>query len=79
MESFQFGVRMMNDDSNSCMLIPDLDIRDVHLIHKSLDFHYKKWPGGHPQEQEGISMMRDNFYRIILEHQFREPVINMCR
>ena len=48
----------------------ELPIEAVRLIHKSLDFHYKKWPGGHPQEQEDIIMMRDNFYKIILEHQF---------
>ena len=48
----------------------ELPIEAVRLIHNSLDFHYKKWPGGPPQEQEDIQMMRDNFYKIILEHQF---------
>lgn len=48
----------------------ELPIEAVRIIHKSLDFHYKKWPGGHPQEQEDLQMMRDNFYKIILEHQF---------
>ena len=48
----------------------ELPKQAVKLIHKSLDFHYKKWAGGHPQEQEDLQMMRDNFYRIVLEHQF---------
>ena len=48
----------------------ELPIQAVKMIHKSLSFHYEKWPGGHPQEQEDILMMRDNFYKIILEHQF---------
>ena len=29
-----------------------------------------RWPGGDPREQEGLIQMRDNFYRIILEHRF---------
>lgn len=48
----------------------DLPIEAIKIIHKSLSFHYEKWPGGNPTEQEDIKMMRDNFYRIILEHQF---------
>ena len=57
---------MMQDDYYQI----ELPIEAVRLIHKSLDFHYKKWAGGEPQEQEDLHMMRDNFYRIILEHQF---------
>ena len=48
----------------------ELPIEAIKLIHKSLEFHHKMWPGGHPHEQEDLQMMRDNFYRIILEHQF---------
>ena len=48
----------------------ELPIEAVRLIHKSLDFHYQKWAGGEPQEQEDLQMMRDNFYKIILEHRF---------
>ena len=57
---------MMNDEYYQV----ELPIEAVRIIHKSLDFHYKKWPGGHPQEQEDLQMMRANFYKIILEHQF---------
>ena len=57
---------MMNDDYYQI----ELPIEAVRLIHKSLDFHYQKWAGGHPQEQEDLLMMRDNFYKIILEHRF---------
>ena len=31
---------------------------------------YMKWSGGDPEEQQNLIAMRDNFYRIILEHQF---------
>lgn len=48
----------------------ELPIEAVKLLHKSLSFHHEKWPGGHPEEQENILMMKNNFYRIILEHQF---------
>jgi hypothetical protein len=48
----------------------ELPIQGIKMIHKSLSFHYEKWPGGHPDEQEDIKMMRDNFYKIILDYQF---------
>ena len=58
---------MMEDDYYQI----ELPIEAIKLIHKSLSFHHEKWAGGHPQEQEDLQMMRDNFYRIILEHQFQ--------
>jgi hypothetical protein len=30
----------------------------------------EKWSGGHPDEQEDLKAMRDNFYKLILEYQF---------
>jgi len=57
----------MNDDQYYQLELP---IEAIKMIHRSLEFHYQKWPGGHPEEQESIQMMRDNFYRIILEHRF---------
>lgn len=48
----------------------ELPIQAIKMLHNSLSFHYEKWSGGDPQEQEDIRMMRDNFYRIILDYQF---------
>ena len=48
----------------------ELPIEAVRMIHKSLSFHLEKWAGGDPCEQEDIRMMRDNFYKIILDYQF---------
>jgi len=48
----------------------ELPIEAVRMIHKSLAFHLDKWSGGQPHEQEDIRMMRDNFYKIILDYQF---------
>jgi len=48
----------------------ELPIEAIKVIHKSLSFHYEKWPGGEASEQEDILAMRDNFYRIILNYQF---------
>ena len=31
----------------------------------------KNWAGGDPEEQEDLIAMRDNFYRLVLEHQFQ--------
>ncbi len=48
----------------------ELPIQAIKMIHKSLSVHLEKWSGGDPDEQEDIRMMRDNFYKIILDYQF---------
>jgi len=48
----------------------ELPIEAIKIIHKGLSQAVDKWAGGLPQEQEELITMRDNFYRIILEHQF---------
>ena len=48
----------------------ELPIEGIRLIHTGLSQAVERWPGGDAQEQENLIMMRDNFYRIVLEHQF---------
>ena len=48
----------------------ELNIRGIRLIHTGLSQAVQKWSGGKPEEQEHLIAMRDNFYRLILEHQF---------
>ena len=48
----------------------ELNIRGIRLIHTGLNQAVQKWSGGEPEEQENLIAMRDNFYRLILEHQF---------
>ena len=48
----------------------ELPIEGIRLIHTGLSQAVNRWPGGDAREQEGLIQMRDNFYRIILEHQF---------
>jgi len=48
----------------------ELNIRGIRVIHTGLSQAVQKWSGGEPQEQEHLIAMRDNFYRLILEHQF---------
>ena len=60
----------MNEEENLYVEM-DMDIRDVHALYKSVCFHYEKWPGGHPDEQEHIAFMKDFLYRIILEYKFQ--------
>ena len=48
----------------------ELNIQGIRLIHIGLRQAVQKWSGGDPQEQENLIAMRDNFYRLILEHQF---------
>ena len=48
----------------------ELNIRGIRLIHEGLRQAVQKWSGGDPAEQINLIAMRDNFYRLILEHQF---------
>ncbi len=48
----------------------ELPIEGIRLIHTGLSQAVQRWPGGDAREQEDLIMMRDNFYRIILEHRF---------
>ena len=49
----------------------ELNIRGIRLIHTGLKQAVEKWGGGEPEEQEDLISMRDNFYRMVLEHQFQ--------
>ncbi len=49
----------------------ELNIRGIRLIHNGLKQAVEKWAGGEPAEQEDLISMRDNFYRLVLEHQFQ--------
>ena len=48
----------------------ELNCSGIRLIHTGLSQAVQKWSGGEPSEQENLIAMRDNFYRLILEHQF---------
>lgn len=56
------------EDDNYYQL--ELPIEAIRVIHTGLCQAVDKWTGGPPQEQEDLIAVRDNFYRIILEHQF---------
>ena len=48
----------------------ELNIKGIRLIHTGLSQAVEKWSGGHPDEQQDLIAMRDNFYKLILEYQF---------
>ena len=48
----------------------ELPIQAIRIIHKGLSQAVEKWSGGPAEEQENLIAMRDNFYRLVLEHQF---------
>lgn len=50
-------------------------IQGVRIIHKALLIAIDKWPGGDPEEQQALIDMRDNFFRILLDHQFNRTDI----
>lgn len=48
----------------------EMPIAAVKIVHKALSTALEKWSGGEPREQEDLMAMRDNFYRIVLDHKF---------
>jgi len=48
----------------------ELPIEGIRLIHTGLSQAIERWPGGDAEEQSDLIMMRDNFYKIMLEHRF---------
>ena len=48
----------------------ELNSKGIKLIHSGLSQAVEKWSGGHPDEQQDLIAMRDNFYKLILEYQF---------
>ncbi len=48
----------------------ETSIEGIRLIHKALSQALENWSGGDPQEQIELYAMRNNFYRILLEHRF---------
>ena len=57
----------MDDDSYVSI---ELNIDAIRIIHTGLSQAVQKWSGGDPDEQSNLIAMRDNFYKLILEHQF---------
>ena len=58
----------MDDDDQYYNI--EMPIEGIRIIHRGLSLAVEKWCGGPPEEQENLIAMRDNFYRIVLEHQF---------
>jgi|TARA_B100001093_G_scaffold253388_1_gene242472 hypothetical protein len=50
----------------------ELPIQAIRIIHIGLSQAVQKWSGGDPFEQEDLIAMRNHFYRIVLEHKFKE-------
>ena len=48
----------------------ELNYKGMKIIHEGLRQAVEKWPGGHPDEQQNLIEMRDNFYKLLLEYQF---------
>lgn len=48
----------------------ELNYRGIFMIYEGLRQAVEKWSGGHPDEQQDLIAMRDNFYKLLLEYQF---------
>jgi len=50
----------------------DFEIQDVRLVHKAMTVLKERWAGGDPREQEHIDVLKNAFYRAILEYTYQE-------
>ena len=48
----------------------ELNYRGIKMVHEGLRQAVEKWSGGDPYEQQDLIVMRDNFYRLLLEYRF---------
>ena len=61
---------MYKEDPDDQYYSIELNIHGIRAIHDGLCQAVDKWAGGDPIEQENMISMRDNFYRLLLEHSF---------
>jgi hypothetical protein len=64
---------MEDTNSNEDHITIDITKNGLALMYKSVCFHLDKWPGGDPYEQQGLMLMKDNLFRLMLEFEFRKP------
>ena len=64
-------VQLMYEEEDDDYYSIEINIRGIRMVHKALALAVKNWAGGDPEEQEDLIAMRDNFYRLVLEHQFQ--------
>jgi hypothetical protein len=50
----------------------DFEIQDIRCLHKAMIIFKERWAGGDPREQEHIELLKDAFYRAILEYTYQE-------
>jgi len=43
---------------------------DMFLLYDSVKTKIEVWPGGHPEEQNRLFLLRDELYRGVLEYKF---------
>ena len=61
--------RKSDDSSVHLLIMYDLKVNDVYidLMHKSVSYYLKKWPGGDPEEQESLLLLKAQLDRLKLE------------
>lgn len=70
MEDWNYQTDDFNEDLPHVELA--FGIEDLYLLYNSVSYHYDKWPGGHPEEQEKLRYMKDFLFRVVLECKYNE-------
>lgn len=52
----------------------ELDIGSVRLVYKAINEMLEKWPGGDAMEQDNLYVLKNGFYKILLENQYQSNI-----
>ena len=52
----------------------ELDIGSVRLVYKAIDQMLERWPGGDAVEQDNLYILKNGFYKVLLENQYQSNI-----
>lgn len=53
----------------------NLNLAAVRLLYRTLCKAYENWPGGDPEEQVGLEMMKKDMYRILYDTLLKNDLV----
>lgn len=58
---------MEQTDNGDLPVTINLNLAALRLLHKSVTQTYKNWPGGDPNEQVELEIIRDGLFAVLMD------------
>ena len=58
---------MEQTDNGDLPVTINLNLAALRLLHKSVTQNYKNWPGGDPNEQVELEIIRDGLFAVLMD------------